>query len=98
MLRADENAPRKQKYTIRRIRVRLADEHGFEANHSTLRDYVRRRRPGAGRRGRAPDRLGSAQRVHQGGDVGIQTLLNGSRRQLCPPCLPPWLRHQSHFL
>ena len=24
-------------------------------------------------------------------------LLHGSRRQLCPPCLSPYLRHQLHF-
>lgn len=57
-------------------------------------------RPPASEEGCAPlgGPPGSAQRVHQGGDVGIQPLRHGSRRQLCPSCLPPWLRHQLHFL
>lgn len=41
--------------------------------------------------------LGSAQRVHQGGDIGVQSLLHGSRRQLCSACLTPWLRHERYF-
>lgn len=44
-----------------------------------------------------PGPPGSAQRVHQSGDIGIQPLLHGSRRQLRPACLPPWIRHQLHF-
>jgi hypothetical protein len=46
MLREDLNAPRKQKHTVSRIRERLAAEHDFEcAGHTTVRDYVARRRP-----------------------------------------------------
>lgn len=46
MLRADIDAPRKQRHTIDRICQRLAAEHDFEqASYSTVRDYVRKRRP-----------------------------------------------------
>jgi transposase len=45
MLRADLTAPRKQRHTLRRIRQRLVTEHGFHAAYSTVRDYVKRRRP-----------------------------------------------------
>lgn len=46
MLREDLAAPRKQKHTIDRIVQRLAAERDFErASYSTVRDYVRRRRP-----------------------------------------------------
>lgn len=46
MLRSDLQAPTKQKHTIDRIRERLAAEHDFElAAYSTVRDYVRKRRP-----------------------------------------------------
>lgn len=46
MLREDLKAPRKQKHTIDRMRKRLVEEHDFDrASYSTLRDYVRRRRP-----------------------------------------------------
>lgn len=45
MLREDLSAPRKQKHTIERMRRRLAAEHGFDAAHSTVRDYVAWRRP-----------------------------------------------------
>ncbi|WP_033951572.1 IS21 family transposase [Streptomyces sp. CNQ431] len=46
MLRADLDAPRKQRHTVDRIVQRLAGEHDFElAAYSTVRDYVARRRP-----------------------------------------------------
>ncbi|MFF8918991.1 hypothetical protein ACF08M_38265 [Streptomyces sp. NPDC015032] len=39
-------APRKQKHTVERIQKRLAEEHDFDlASYSTLRNYVRKRRP-----------------------------------------------------
>jgi transposase len=45
MLRADLDAPRKQRHTATRIFNRLADEHGVtELSYSTVRDYVRVRR------------------------------------------------------
>ena len=45
MLRSDLTAPRKQRHTVRRILQRLITEHGFSAAYTTVRDYVRRRRP-----------------------------------------------------
>ena len=46
MLRADLKAPKKQKHTVERIQKRLAEEHDFDlASYSTLRNYVRKRRP-----------------------------------------------------
>ena len=55
MLRADLNAPRKQRHTATRILARLVDEHAATGlSYSTVRDYVRIRRAeidlGAGRR------------------------------------------------
>ncbi|MEU7168295.1 IS21 family transposase [Streptomyces morookaense] len=46
MLREDLAAPRKQKHTVDRIHKRLAVEYDFDAaSYSTLRNYVRTRRP-----------------------------------------------------
>lgn len=46
MLRADLEAPRKQRHTVRRICERLLTEHGFDgASYSTVCAYVQRRRP-----------------------------------------------------
>lgn len=46
MLVADTDAPRKQHHTARRVFARLIEEHGAtELSYSTVRDYVRRRRP-----------------------------------------------------
>jgi transposase len=46
MLRADLEAPRKQRHTARRVLARLVDEHGADGlSYSTVRDYVARRRP-----------------------------------------------------
>jgi transposase len=44
-LRADLDAPRKQRHTVRRIHARLLDEHGAAGvSYSAVRDYVARRR------------------------------------------------------
>ncbi|WP_165067699.1 IS21 family transposase [Marisediminicola senii] len=46
MLLEDVEAPRKQRHTARRVLARLAEEHGAtELSYSTVRDYVRLRRP-----------------------------------------------------
>ncbi len=46
MLRQDLDAPRKQRHTARRVFARLAEEHdATNLSYSTVRDYVRRRRP-----------------------------------------------------
>src|SRR6266496_2995066 len=43
-LKADREAPRKQRHTAKRIWQRLVDECGAEVAETTVRDYVRRRR------------------------------------------------------
>lgn len=43
-LRADLEAPRKQRHTSKRIWRRLVDEHGAEVADTTVRDHVRKRR------------------------------------------------------
>src|SRR5262249_45936000 len=46
MLRSDLDAPKKQRHTARRILARLVDEHDAGGlSYSTVRDYVRKRRP-----------------------------------------------------
>lgn len=46
MLRQDLDGPRKQRHTARRVFARLAEEHdAIDLSYSTVRDYVRRRRP-----------------------------------------------------
>jgi len=46
MLRADLDAPKKQRHTARRVLARLVDEHGAVGlSYSTVRDHVRKRRP-----------------------------------------------------
>lgn len=46
MLVQDLTGPRKQQHTARRVLARLVDEHGaVELSYSTVRDYVRVRRP-----------------------------------------------------
>jgi transposase len=46
MLRADLDAPRKQRHTARRVLARLVDEHGADGlSYSTVRDYLAKRRP-----------------------------------------------------
>jgi len=44
ILIADQDAPRKQRHTAKRIRDRLAEEHGVVVAESTMRDHVRKRR------------------------------------------------------
>ena len=46
MLREDLTAPRKQRHTARRVLARLVDEYQMvDITYSTVRDYVRKRRP-----------------------------------------------------
>jgi hypothetical protein len=46
MLRSGVDAPKKQRHTARRVLARLVDEHAaMELSYSTVRDYVRKRRP-----------------------------------------------------
>ncbi|MFI9538117.1 hypothetical protein ACIG56_33395 [Nocardia fusca] len=46
VLRADLDAPRKQRHTVKRIYARLIDERGMPGiAYQTLRDYVAGRKP-----------------------------------------------------
>ena len=45
-LAEDETRPPKQHHTARRIYHRLAGEHDYSGGESTVREYVRKRRPG----------------------------------------------------
>ncbi|MER5432387.1 hypothetical protein [Streptomyces sp. NPDC002588] len=46
ILRADLDAPRKQRHTAKRVFDRLVDEHGMEnVSYGRVRDYSRRRKP-----------------------------------------------------
>jgi transposase len=45
ILKDDEDRPRKQRHTAKRIWVRLRDEHGFSGAESTIRPVVRHLRP-----------------------------------------------------
>lgn len=40
-LRADQDAPKKQRHTAHRVYERLVDEYGFSGSESTVRHYVR---------------------------------------------------------
>lgn len=68
MLVEDLTAPRKQRHTARRIHARLVDEHALtEITYSTVRDYVRDRRPQVwAQAGRSPDEVYVPQ-VHEPG-------------------------------
>jgi transposase len=68
MLREDLDAPKKQRHTARRVLDRLIDEHKLTAiTYSTVRDYVRQRRPEIwAEAGRSPDEVYIAQ-VHEPG-------------------------------
>jgi transposase len=68
MLREDLDAPKKQRHTARRVLDRLIDEHTLtEITYSTVRDYVRDRRPQIwAEAGRSPEEVYIAQ-VHEPG-------------------------------
>jgi transposase len=68
MLREDLAAPKKQRHTARRVLDRLIDEHELtEITYSTVRDYVRVRRPQVwAEAGRSMDEVFIAQ-VHEPG-------------------------------
>ena len=44
ILESDLSVPRKQHHTAKRIFERLRDEHGFEGQYTSVKDYVRERR------------------------------------------------------
>ena len=43
ILAADENAPRKQRHTAKRVFDRLRDECGFTGGYTIIKDYMRER-------------------------------------------------------
>jgi transposase len=47
-LRADRDAPLKQRHTAKRIHQRLVDEHGADVAETTVRQYVRGRKRAMG--------------------------------------------------
>jgi hypothetical protein len=75
MLRADLDAPRKQRHTLKRIFDRLVAEHEMEGvTYSTVGDYVRWRRPEIRvEEGRGPAQVFIPQAHQPGGETGGNT-------------------------
>lgn len=68
MLRADLDAPRKQRHTARRVLARLVDEHDAgELSYSTVRDYVAVRRPQIAAEAGRPLEQGCVPQTHEPG-------------------------------
>ena len=68
MLRSDLDAPRKQRHTARRVLARLVDEHSAVGlSYSTVRDYVRKRRPQILAEAGKPLELGFVPQTHEPG-------------------------------
>jgi transposase len=68
MLRGDLDAPRKQRHTARRVLARLVDEHSAVGlSYSTVRDYVRKRRPQILAEAGKPLELGFVPQTHEPG-------------------------------
>ncbi len=44
LLERDQDMPKKQRHTAKRIFDRLRDEHGFDGGYTTVKDYVRQKR------------------------------------------------------
>jgi hypothetical protein len=66
MLRSDLDAPRKQRHAARRVLARLVDEHGAVGfSYSTVRDYVRKRRPQILAEAGRPLELGYVPQTHK---------------------------------
>ena len=71
MLRADLDAPKKQRHTARRILARLVDEHQVTAiSYPTVRDYVARRRPEILAEAGRPLEAGFVPQAHEPGAEG----------------------------
>ena len=65
MLRSDLDAPKKQRHTARRVLARLVDEHdAMGLSYSTVRDYVRKRRPQVLAEAGKPLELGYVPQTH----------------------------------
>jgi transposase len=66
MLRSDLDAPKKQRHTARRVLARLVDEHGAVGlSYSTVRDYIRKRRPQILAEAGKPLELGFVPQTHE---------------------------------
>ena len=71
MLRADLDAPKKQRHTARRVLARLVDEHGAAGlSYSTVRDYVAKRRPEIAAEAGRPLEAGCVPQTHPPGGRG----------------------------
>lgn len=89
MLREDLTAPKKQRHTARKVLSRLIDEHGLrEITYSTVRDYVRVRRPEIwAEAGRSPEEAYIVQ-VHEPGAqaevdfADLWVILNGVKTKV----------------
>lgn len=69
MLRADLDAPKKQRHTARRVLARLVDEHGATGlSYSTVRDHVRKRRPQIAAQAGKPVEEGFVPQTHLPGE------------------------------
>jgi Mu transposase, C-terminal domain len=65
MLRSDLEAPKKQRHTARRVLARLVDEKGArDLSYSTVRDYVRKRRPQIAAEAGKPTEEGCVPQTH----------------------------------
>jgi transposase len=73
ILRADLDAPRKQRHTVKRIHARLLEEHDAAGvSYSAVRDYVSRRRPEIRiEEGRGPARVFVPQHHPPGQDAEV---------------------------
>ncbi len=47
ILQSDQDRPKKQRHTAKRIFQRLKEEHGFSGQYTIVKDYVRQRRTSA---------------------------------------------------
>ena len=71
MLRSDLDAPKKQRHTARRVLARLVDERGAVGlSYSTVRDYVRKRRPQILAEAGKPLEFGFVPQTHEPGAEG----------------------------
>src|SRR4029078_6025426 len=71
MLRSDLDAPKKQRHTARRVLARLVDEHdAVGLSYSSVRDYVRTRRPQILAEAGKPLELGFVPQTHEPGVEG----------------------------
>ncbi|MDP6388124.1 MAG: IS21 family transposase, partial [Candidatus Pacebacteria bacterium] len=44
ILKEDENRPKKQRHTAKRVFDRIQDEYGYEGGYTIVKDYIREKR------------------------------------------------------